>query len=122
VCARRAKQGKVKIVGFDAGPEQVKALQDGTIQALIAQQPGTIGAEGVKQAVAALKGEASEKQIQTGFTILTKETSSRPRVRGSGRALQGGLLAQGFRDISDAGRAGVRRLPGRSVDAAFQRI
>jgi ribose transport system substrate-binding protein len=72
------KQGKVKIVGFDAGPEQVKALQDGTIQALIAQQPGTIGAEGVKQAVAALKGETSKQEIQTGFTILTQENLDSP--------------------------------------------
>jgi ribose transport system substrate-binding protein len=72
------KQGKVKIVGFDAGPEQVKALQDDTIQALIAQQPGTIGAEGVKQAVAALKGEAGQTQIQTGFTILTTDNLESP--------------------------------------------
>ena len=37
------KTGKVKIVGFDAGPDQVKALKAGTVQALVAQQPGTIG-------------------------------------------------------------------------------
>ena len=37
------KQDQVKVVSFDAGPDQVKALQDGTIQALVAQQPGTIG-------------------------------------------------------------------------------
>ena len=37
------KQDQVKIVGFDAGPDQVKALRDGTVQALVAQQPGKIG-------------------------------------------------------------------------------
>ena len=67
------KQGAVKIVGFDAGPDQVKALQDGTIQALIAQQPGTIGEDGVEQAVAALDGKPTEKKIQTGFTIITAD-------------------------------------------------
>ena len=36
-------RGQVKIVGFDAGPNQVKALKDGTVQALVAQQPSTIG-------------------------------------------------------------------------------
>lgn len=66
------KQEQVKIVGFDAGPDQVKALQDGTVQALIAQQPGTIGTDGVKQAVAALKGESTTKAIQTSFTIVTQ--------------------------------------------------
>ncbi|MFG1922145.1 ABC transporter substrate-binding protein [Cryptosporangium sp. NPDC048952] len=70
------KQGAVKIVGFDAGSDQVKALKDGTIQALIAQQPGTIGTDGVDQAVKALKGESTEKTIQTGFTIVTKDNLS----------------------------------------------
>ncbi|GIF63609.1 ribose ABC transporter substrate-binding protein [Asanoa ishikariensis] len=68
------KQGKVNVVGFDAGPEQIKALQDGTVQALIAQQPGDIGVQGVQQAIKALKGESNEAKIQTGSTIITKDT------------------------------------------------
>lgn len=70
------KDGAVKIVGFDAGPDQVKALEDGTVQALIAQQPGTIGKDGVDQAMAALDGQSTEKKIQTGFTIVTKDNLS----------------------------------------------
>ncbi|WP_430868048.1 ABC transporter substrate-binding protein [Demequina aurantiaca] len=65
--------GEVQVVGFDAGPAQVSALEDGTVQALIAQQPYQIGYQGVQQAVAALRGEATEPMIQTGFTIITKE-------------------------------------------------
>jgi ribose transport system substrate-binding protein len=67
------KQDQVKVVGFDAGPDQVKALQDGTVQALVAQQPGTIGKDGVDQAMAALKGKKTTPKIQTGFTIVTKQ-------------------------------------------------
>ena len=67
------KQEQVKIVGFDAGPAQVKALKEGTVQALIAQQPATIGEDGVAQAVAALDGKPVEKKIQTGFTIITQQ-------------------------------------------------
>ena len=67
------KQDQVKIVGFDAGPAQVKALKEGTVQALIAQQPATIGEDGVAQAVAALDGKPVEKKIQTGFTIITQQ-------------------------------------------------
>jgi len=64
--------GKVKIVGFDAGSDQVAALKAGTVQALIAQQPATIGSTGVDNAVAALKGTTvSPHKVQTGFTILT---------------------------------------------------
>jgi ribose transport system substrate-binding protein len=70
------KQGKVNVIGFDAGPDQIKALQDGTVQALIAQQPGDIGVQGVQQAIKALKGEPNEANIQTGSTIITKDNLS----------------------------------------------
>ena len=67
------KQDTVKIVGFDAGPKQVKDLQEGLLQALVAQRPADIGAQGVQQAVAALKGEPTKAKIGTGSAILTKE-------------------------------------------------
>lgn len=67
------KQNQVKIIGFDAGPAQVKQLRDGTVQALIAQQPAIIGQDGVQQAMAALDKKTVKKQIQTGFTIITKD-------------------------------------------------
>jgi ribose transport system substrate-binding protein len=66
------KLGKVKIVGFDAGPKQVEDLKKGTVQALIAQKPAEIGADGVQQAYNALTGKATEKQIGTGFVSVTK--------------------------------------------------
>jgi len=72
------KAGEVQIVGFDAGPSQVEALQDGTVQAIIAQQPYDIGYQGVEQAVAAIKGEPTESVIQTGFSIITAETLDTP--------------------------------------------
>lgn len=65
--------GDVQVVGFDAGPAQVEALKDGTVQAIIAQQPYEIGYQGVQQAVAAANGEPTESSIQTGFTIITRE-------------------------------------------------
>ncbi|MGI8697170.1 MAG: ABC transporter substrate-binding protein [Mycobacteriales bacterium] len=66
------KQNSVKIVGFDAGSDQVKALKDGTVQALIAQQPGAIGTDGVQQAIKALNGGKTTANIKTKFTIITK--------------------------------------------------
>ncbi len=70
---RQAGAKDVTIVGFDAGPNQIKSLQDGTVAALVAQQPFLIGVDGVKAADAALKGEAKQPPIQTGFTIITME-------------------------------------------------
>jgi ribose transport system substrate-binding protein len=67
------KTNTVKIVSFDAGPKQVQDLKDGTIQALVAQQPGTIGQYGVDMAVAALDGGSVTPKVQTGSTVITKD-------------------------------------------------
>jgi ribose transport system substrate-binding protein len=67
------KLGKVKIVGFDAGPKQVEDLKAGLVQALIAQQPAEIGKDGVDQALAALQGKPTTKQIGTAFSVITKD-------------------------------------------------
>jgi len=66
------KSGKVKIVGFDAEPDEITALRQGTVQALIAQSPYVIGTNAVDQAVAALSGKPTIKKIGTKFTIITK--------------------------------------------------
>jgi ribose transport system substrate-binding protein len=67
------KLGKVKIVGFDAGPKQVQDLKQGLVQALIAQKPAEIGADGVQQAYNALTGKPTQKKIGTGFVSVTKD-------------------------------------------------
>jgi ribose transport system substrate-binding protein len=72
---------KVKIVGFDAGPKQVEDLQQGIVQALIAQKPADIGKAGVEQAIHALKGEPVQKKIGTGFVVVTKENMNNPDVQ-----------------------------------------
>jgi ribose transport system substrate-binding protein len=64
------KSGKVKIVGFDADPDQIAALKQGTVQALIAQSPYTIGTDAVDQAINALTGKPVTAKIGTKFTII----------------------------------------------------
>lgn len=72
------KQGQIKIVGFDAGPVQVKALQDGSVQALIAQMPYQIGVQAVDQIAAALKGQTPKTHVGTQVFTLTKDNMSTP--------------------------------------------
>jgi ribose transport system substrate-binding protein len=73
------KAGDVKIVGFDAGPAQVEQLEKGDVQALIAQKPADIGAQGVEQAVKALKGEETTPEIGTESVTITKENLEQSR-------------------------------------------
>lgn len=66
-----SKQGAVKVIGYDAGPQQVQDLQNGIVQGLIAQDPYTEGVDSVQQAVAALSGQTVTRTIQTTLAALT---------------------------------------------------
>ncbi|MEJ2855545.1 MULTISPECIES: ABC transporter substrate-binding protein [unclassified Saccharothrix] len=66
------KTGAVNLVGFDASPKQVEDLRAGAVQALIAQDPATIGKTGVEQAIAALEGGTVKRDIETDLVALTK--------------------------------------------------
>ena len=70
----------MQVVGFDAGPDQVLQLQQGDVQALVAQQPFTIGRLGIEQAVAALTGGEVTPEIQTESTVVTMENIDDPEV------------------------------------------
>jgi ribose transport system substrate-binding protein len=75
---RQSGNREVRIVGFDAGPAQVEQLEQGLVQALIAQKPGEIGRLGVEQAVAAINGDKVTKKITTGTEVITKENLDSP--------------------------------------------
>ena len=59
--------GSVVLIGFDSGKAQKDAIRSGLMAGAITQNPVGIGYETVKAAVAAAKGEAVEKNIDTGF-------------------------------------------------------
>ena len=65
------KKGKVKIVGYDADPEQIHDLKANIVQALIAQEPYVEGVDGVEQAVNSLTGKTVTKSIQTPLMEIT---------------------------------------------------
>lgn len=74
------KSGEVKVVGFDAGPDQIKQLEAGDVQALVAQKPYDIGVQGVEQALAAINGESVTEEIQTESLVVTKDNMDDPEV------------------------------------------
>ncbi|HOJ69104.1 MAG TPA: ABC transporter substrate-binding protein [Candidatus Hydrogenedentes bacterium] len=75
------KVGDIKLVAFDASEEEVNALKEGVIQALIVQNPYKMGYEGVKAALAALRGEQVPKIIDTGVTVVTRDNLDAPEVQ-----------------------------------------
>jgi ribose transport system substrate-binding protein len=76
-----ALAGKVKFVGFDASPPLLEGLNKGEIDALVVQNPTKMGYEGVKTAIAALKGEKVPATIDTGVAVVTKANLNTPETK-----------------------------------------
>ncbi|MDF9811209.1 ABC transporter substrate-binding protein [Streptomyces sp. SPB162] len=74
------KQGKVKVAAFDAEPDEITALQNGTLDVLVAQDPGGIGTQGVDQVLAAIDGKKVTAQIGTPMVAITKANMTDPAI------------------------------------------
>ncbi|NMB00049.1 MAG: ribose ABC transporter substrate-binding protein RbsB [Firmicutes bacterium] len=61
---------KIKVVGFDATDDAVKAVQDGRMLATVAQQPRLIGALGVETAVKVIQGEKVDAFIPVPLELV----------------------------------------------------
>ena len=70
---------KIKLVGFDSDDKLIKLLTDGTIVALVVQDPYRMGYDGIKTALAASKGDKVETFVDTGANLITKENMNSPR-------------------------------------------
>jgi ribose transport system substrate-binding protein len=73
--------GKVKFVGFDTSPALIEALKHGEIDALVAQDPRTMGRQAVTAAVRHLRGEPVEPVIDTGAAVVTRDNLDSPDIQ-----------------------------------------
>jgi len=62
----------IKIVGFDATDDAVKAVKDGRMAATIAQQPEKIGSMGVENADKVIKGDKIPDSVPVDLKLVTK--------------------------------------------------
>jgi len=65
--------GAKKFVGFDTSPALIEALRKGEIDALVAQDPRTMGRRAVTAAVDRLQGRPVEPVIDTGAAVVTRD-------------------------------------------------
>jgi ribose transport system substrate-binding protein len=70
---------RINYVVFGSDDKLVKSLQDGTIAALVVQDPFRMGYDGVKTALAASKGEKVPATFDTGANLITKANMSSAR-------------------------------------------
>lgn len=65
--------GKVKIIAFDNTPKEIDYMEKGVIQAIITQNPFSMGYLGVKYAVDALHGKPVRKFYDTESKVIDEE-------------------------------------------------
>lgn len=68
--------GDVKLVGFDGASDAIVAMDAGWVHANTAQMLYQMGYQGIKAAAAAARGEDVAGRIDTGFFLVTPETSA----------------------------------------------
>jgi len=73
--------GAKKFVGFDTSPALIEALRKGEIDALVAQDPRTMGRRAVTAAVDRLQGRPVEPVIDTGAAVVTRDNVDSPEIQ-----------------------------------------
>ncbi|MFI9810450.1 substrate-binding domain-containing protein [Streptomyces sp. NPDC052301] len=69
-----SKAGKsVQVVGFDGTPDGLKAVEDGTLYASVAQQPTQLGRIAVDNALKAVQGKKVEQAVKVPVKVVTKD-------------------------------------------------
>jgi ABC-type sugar transport system substrate-binding protein len=64
------------VVGFDASPDEIAAIEAGTEDASVAQFPAKMGELGVDTVYKAVIGESVEANVDTGTAIVTSDNAA----------------------------------------------
>ena len=76
----KGRKSKCKLVGFDWSPTLAEALETGTADSLVVQDPFRIGYESVKAAVEKLNGGTPQKIRDLPPLLVTKENLNDPAI------------------------------------------
>jgi ribose transport system substrate-binding protein len=74
-------EGKITVIGYDSGQQQMDAIRAGTEAGAITQNPVGIGYKCVEAAVKASKGETLPKTIDTGFYWYDKNNIDDEKIQ-----------------------------------------
>lgn len=69
-----SKAGKlVQVMGFDGTPDGLKAVQNGTLYASVAQQPTQLGRIAVDNALKAVQGKKVQDTVKVPVKVVTQQ-------------------------------------------------
>ena len=72
---------RIPVVSFDTDPQQVAALADGSLDALVVQNPYFFGYQGVVEAGMATVGSAPPPNLDPGAVLADKDNMNEPAVK-----------------------------------------
>jgi ribose transport system substrate-binding protein len=75
------KEGKIVMIGYDAGKQLKDEIKSGVVLGAISQDPVQIGYKCVDSAMKAIKGAALPKMIDTGFKWYDKTNINDPAMQ-----------------------------------------
>jgi len=82
--AAKLKNGKVKLIGFDSGKQQIANIKSGLQTGAITQSPMGIGAKTVEALVNYVRNKTVPKNlIDTGFYYYDKKNITKPEIAGN---------------------------------------
>ncbi len=74
-------EGKITVIGYDSGQQQMDAIRSGAEAGAITQNPVGIGYKCVEAAVKAINGETLPKIIDTGFMWYDATNIDDPKIQ-----------------------------------------
>lgn len=77
----RGLAGRVKLVTFDFSKTHVEALEDGTINAMLVQNPFQLGYDAVKSLDDKLNGRTPAKRVELPARVILKADLAKPEIR-----------------------------------------
>jgi ribose transport system substrate-binding protein len=78
---RAGKDGEIVIVGWDTAPDEIEAVEEGTVTALVAQNPFRMGYDGVNAAVEMIREGTQVEGADTGSTLVTQDNLNDSEVQ-----------------------------------------
>jgi ribose transport system substrate-binding protein len=77
----RKLSGKIKLIAFDFSKTHVEALQEGTIDVMLVQDPFRIGYEAVRSLADKLNGRTPARRLELPARVIVKADLDKPEVR-----------------------------------------
>ncbi|GHO90701.1 ABC transporter substrate-binding protein [Reticulibacter mediterranei] len=74
-------QDRVVAVGFDSDPQEVAALKDGTLKAILVQNPYYFGYQGVLSAAMAAQGKYAPPSLDPGAILVDSSNMNTPAIQ-----------------------------------------